>query len=75
MKTPTPQEQAEMLIKMHFPFAYDGFGMNINVKKATEKINATKAAIVTVETVLSAKPIGNSLEYWQEVLTILKEKL
>lgn len=72
MKTPTPQEQAEMLIEAHLPnteqFDYrNGY--------QPDKDAATKAAIVTVETVLSAKPIGNSLEYWQEVLTILKGKL
>lgn len=69
MKTPTPQEQAEMLIEAHLPFV-DG------VLPETTEANATKAAIVTVETVLSTMVYQDlDKDYWQKVLTTLKGKL
>lgn len=90
MKTPTPQEQAEMLIEKH----HECFGIDAKDPDLRGAIRRTEldAAIVTVEEImkvcwfvdLEEKPNHPNerhteprhyFSYWQEVLTILKGKV
>lgn len=80
MKTPTPQEQAEMLIEAFLFQDNYGIAENTGIPGIESEEIAIKAAIVTVEEIIKAQPLKNGtkkdgLKHWQEVLTILKGKL
>jgi hypothetical protein len=60
----TPKEKALELIQKYNIATWIKFD---EIKYLTTIPNAKECALIACEEIINSKPIGNSLEYWQEV--------
>jgi len=60
------KEKAEELMSKYYDFANDGRNARFYDSEVW-KNNTKECALICVDEIIKSKPIGSSLEYWEEV--------